>query len=131
MLLMNVVGTPVPESWITVVGVNPVPVTTIVTADEPTGTSLGVTYLIASGEAVPPTPEADPEFVGAPPHPERKVRNRQEEETRRKKLTGPAEHNFIESADSRNPRGRARKNVLRNTGNRIAETIYSMRNWRR
>jgi len=33
----------------------------------------------------------------------------QEEKTRRKKLTGPAEHNFIESADYRNPRGRARK----------------------
>jgi hypothetical protein len=99
---MNVVGTLAPESWITVVGVNPVPVTTMVTAEEPTGTSLGVTDLMASGVAVPPTPVADPDVAGAPPHPERRVRKRQKEKTRRKKLKGPAEHKFIESADYRN-----------------------------
>jgi len=47
-LLMNVVWTLTPESWITEFGVNPVPVTSIVTADEPTGTSLGVTDAMAS-----------------------------------------------------------------------------------
>src|SRR5260370_27806656 len=64
---------------------------------------------MASGEAVQTTLEADTECAGARPYPERKVRNREEEKTRRKKHTGPAEHNFIESADYRNPRGRARK----------------------
>jgi hypothetical protein len=100
---MYVVWTLTPESWITVVGVNPVPVTTIVTADEPTGTSLGETDAMASGFALPPAPEADPEFAGAAPHPESRVRRRQKDTTRRKKLKGPAEHKFIESADYRNP----------------------------
>jgi hypothetical protein len=81
---MNVVGTLTPESWITEFGVNPVPVTSIVTADEPTGTSLGVTDAIASGAALPPAPEAVPELAGAPPHPESRVRRRQKDRTRRK-----------------------------------------------
>src|SRR5258708_25249654 len=106
---MNVVWTLAPESWITVVGVNPVPVTTIVTADEPTGTSLGVTDEMASGAALPPAPEADPEFAGAPPHPESRVRRRQKDTTRRKKLKGPAKQKVIECADYRNTGGRASK----------------------
>jgi hypothetical protein len=125
---MNVVGTLAPESWTTVVGVNPVPVTTMVTADEPTGTSLGVTDFIASGAAVPPTPVADPDVAGAPPHPERRVRRRQREKTRRKKLKGPAGHEVIESADYRNPCGRARKKVQRGLPNYTAKIIEAMCN---
>jgi hypothetical protein len=108
-LLTNVVYTLAPESWITVVGVNPVPVTTIVTADEPTGTSLGVTDEMASGFALPPAPEAVPEFAGAAPHPESRVRRRQKDKTRRKKPRGPARQKFIESADYRNTDSRASK----------------------
>jgi hypothetical protein len=106
---MNVVWTLAPESWITVVGVNPLPVTTIVTADEPTGTSLGVTDAMASGTALPPAPEAVPEFAGAAPHPESRKRRRDKDRTRRKKPKGPARQKFIESADYRNPGWRARK----------------------
>jgi hypothetical protein len=63
----------------------------MVTADEPTGTSLGVTEEMASGAMLPPTPEADPEVAGAPPHPDNRVtRERQKNTTRRKKLKGPA-----------------------------------------
>jgi hypothetical protein len=88
---MKVVWTLAPESWITEVGVNPVPVTTIVTADEPTGTSLGVTDEMASSAGLTPTPEADPEFADAPPHPDNRViRERQKNATRRRKLKGPA-----------------------------------------
>ena len=74
----------------TVVGVNPVPVTTMVTADEPTGTSLGVTEEMASGFALPPAPEAVPEFAGAPPHPDSRVTKRQKDTTRRRNPKGPA-----------------------------------------
>jgi hypothetical protein len=107
---MKVVETLTPESWITEFGVNPVPVTSIVTADEPTGTSLGVTDAMASGAALPPAPEADPEFAGAPPHPEIRVR-RQKNTTRRKELKGQARQKVIESADYRNIRWRASKIV--------------------
>src|SRR5580658_5411168 len=82
-----------PEIWITVVGVNPVPLTTIVTADEPTGTFLGETDEMASG----PAPEGDPELTGAPPHPESRVRRRQKDKTRRTKLKGPTALEFISS----------------------------------
>ena len=125
---MNVVGTLAPESWITVVGVNPVPVTTMVTADEPTGTSLGVTDLIASGAAVPPTPVADPDVAGALPHPERRARRRQKEKTRRKKPKGPAGHEVIESADYRMPCRRAREKVQRGLRNYTSKIIKAMRN---
>jgi hypothetical protein len=128
-LLMYVVETATPESWITVAGVNPVPVTTIVTADEPTGTSLGVTDLMASGAAVPPTPEADPEVAGTPPQPERRVRRRQKEKTRRKKLKGPAEHKFIESADYRNTSWRARKKVSAIDESKTSEVAILVCNW--
>jgi hypothetical protein len=53
-------------------------------ADEPTGTSLGVTDEMASGAALPPAPEAVPEFAGAAPHPESRVRRRQKDKIRRK-----------------------------------------------
>src|SRR5580704_6701831 len=87
-----------PASWITVVGVNPVPVTTIVTADDPTGTSLGETDEMASG----PAPEVDPELPGAPPHPESRVRRRQKD-TRRTKLKSPAALVFMSSAQTIRP----------------------------
>ena len=90
MLLMYVVATATPESWITVVGINPVPVTTILTAEVPTGTSLGLTDEMASGFTLPPAPEADPEVAGAEPHPESRVERRQKDTTRRKKPKGLA-----------------------------------------
>src|ERR1700730_19119061 len=109
---MNVVWTLAPESWIIVVGVNPVPVTTIVTADEPTGTSLGVTDEMASGTTLPPAPEAVVEFAGAAPHPESRVRRRQKDRTRRKKPKGPSRQKFIESEDYRNTGCRASKKTF-------------------
>lgn len=93
-LLIYVVWMGTPESWMTVLEVNPVPVTTIVTADEPTRTFLGETDEIASG----PPREDDPELTGAPPHPERRARKRQRDKTRRAKLKGPAVLEFIWSA---------------------------------
>jgi hypothetical protein len=57
---------------------------------------------MASGFALLPTPEAEPEFAGAAPHPESRVRRRQKDTTRRKKPKGPAKQKFIESEDYRN-----------------------------
>jgi hypothetical protein len=73
---------------------------------------LGVTDLIANGAAGPPAPEAVPEFAGAPPHPESRVRRRQKDKTRRKKLKGQAKQDFIESADYRNTGWRASKKTF-------------------
>jgi hypothetical protein len=70
---------------------------------------LGVTDEMASGFALPPVPEAVPEFAGAAPHPESRVRRRQKDKTRRRKLKGPAKHKFIESADYRTTGWRASK----------------------
>ena len=92
------------------------PVTTIVTAEEPTGTSLGVTDEMASGATLLPAPEAG-EVDGALAHPERRARRRQREKTRRKKLKGPRARDVIESADYRNPGGRARRKVEHEYGN--------------
>jgi len=69
-----------------------VPVTTIVTADEPTGTSFGETDVMArgvtTGVVLPPTPEDDPEVAGAEAHPESRIRRRQKDAPRRKKPKG-------------------------------------------
>jgi hypothetical protein len=65
-----------------VLDVNPVPVTTIVTADEPTGTSFGVTDTMARGVVtgvVLPPALGD---VGVPPQPESSIARRQEEAAR-------------------------------------------------
>jgi len=103
--LTNVVGMVVPESWITEFEVNPVPVTTIATEDEPTGMSLGETDVIASGVVIgvvlPPTPEDDPEFTGEVLHPEIKVTIRQKDTARRTNPRGPENTLIIESADYR------------------------------
>jgi hypothetical protein len=96
----------VPESWITEFEVNPVPVTTIATADEPTGMSLGETDVIASGVVtgvvLPPTPEDDPEFAGEVPHPESRVTIRQKDTAGRTNPRRPENKLVIESADYRN-----------------------------
>jgi hypothetical protein len=68
---------------------------------------------MASGAALPPPPEEDPEFIGAPPHPESRVRRRQKDKTRPRKLKGTATHKVIESADYRNSCWRASKNIQR------------------
>src|SRR5260370_30396908 len=119
---MNVVGTLAPESWITVVGVNPVPVTTSVTADEPAGTSLGVTDEMASGFALPPAPEAVPEFAGAAPHPESRITRRQKDRTRRKEPKGPEKWIFIWRAQTiGTPAGGQAKNIQRDQWSKTAE----------
>jgi hypothetical protein len=90
----------------------------MVTADEPTGTSLGVTEEMASSAGVTPTPEADPEVAGAPPHPDNRVtRERQKNATRRRKTQRPSKIDIhMESADDRNPVRRAgRKRKARPT----------------
>jgi hypothetical protein len=46
---------------------------------------------MASSAGLTPTPETDPEFAGAAPHPDNRViRERQKNATRRRKLKGPA-----------------------------------------
>jgi hypothetical protein len=101
-LLMNVVGAAVPESWITELDVNPVPVTTIVMADEPTGTSLGETEAMVSGPAtgnvLPPEPGDKPGLAGAEPHPESRGAKRQKD-TARRKPKGRDDQLYIENAD--------------------------------
>jgi hypothetical protein len=67
---------------------------------------------MASGTALPPAPEAVPEFAGAAPHPESRKRRRDKDRTRRKKPKGPARQKFIESADYRNPGWRASKKTF-------------------
>jgi hypothetical protein len=112
-LLTNVVWTDEPESWITVFDVNPVPVTTIVTADEPTGTSLGETDVIARGVAtgvVLPPAVVDPEVAGDEPHPESRVAKTQKDTTRRMTPRGATEQIFIESEDYRTPGSRTSEN---------------------
>jgi hypothetical protein len=98
-----VVGTDVPESWITELEVNPVPVTTIGTADEPTGMSFGDTDVIArgvvTGVVLPPTPEGDPELAGKVLHPESRMAIRQEDTARRTNPRSPEEQFVIETAD--------------------------------
>jgi hypothetical protein len=73
-----------------------VPVTTIVTQDEPTGTFVGDTDEMASGAELPPPPEE--ESIGAPPHPESRVRRKQKEKTRRTKRKGLTTLKFTWSA---------------------------------
>jgi hypothetical protein len=75
------------------------------TFDEPTGTSLGETEVIASGVVtgvvLPPTPEVEPEVAGDEPQPERRTDRVRTDAVRRKKPKGLATQMFMRSEDYR------------------------------